>query len=73
MNITTTTKNGVDIVVVNSDDILITDTQSALDLLATVNYETGYDRADFIYESNKGRHVFFLSTVQQAVEKLSSI
>lgn len=26
---------------------------------------------DFIYESNKGKHVFFVSTTEQAVEKLA--
>lgn len=28
---------------------------------------------DFIYESNKGRDIFFVSTLEEAVEKLSSI
>lgn len=28
---------------------------------------------DFIYESNKGKHIFFLSTNRQAIEKLSIV
>lgn len=109
------------IALVSSDALLITDVQSALDLLATVNYETGCDRMilkkesvtedffhlstrlagevlqkfvnysmklaivgdyscymsqslrDFIYESNKGRDIFFVSTEDEAFEKLSGI
>lgn len=119
MNITTLEKNGVNIAVVRSGDVLITDVQSALDFMATVSYETGCDRIlvsksaisepffdlktrlagdilqkfinyrtkiaiigdfsgytsqslkDFIYESNKGKDIFFLSDEDQAVEKLS--
>lgn len=104
---------------IRSDDILITDAQSALDLMATVRYETGCDGIalpkssvtedffvlstgvageilqkfvnyhcklaiigdysgythkpllDFIYESNKGRHVFFVKTAEDAIQKLT--
>lgn len=34
-------KNNVEIAVINSDEKLITDVQSALDLIMTVKYETG--------------------------------
>ena len=44
MNIETRNANEVNIAVVSSEDILITDTQSALDLIMTVKYETGADR-----------------------------
>ncbi len=44
MNLTTVTKNGVDIASVFSDEILINDVQSALDFIATVRYEVGCDR-----------------------------
>lgn len=44
MNIDVINKNNVDIAIISSDDILINDVQSSLDLLATVNYETGCDR-----------------------------
>jgi hypothetical protein len=44
MNIDVIKENNVEIAVVNSKDILINDVQSSLDLLATVNYETGCDR-----------------------------
>lgn len=36
--------NGTDIAVVSSDEIVITDTQTALDLAMTVKYETGAAR-----------------------------
>lgn len=44
MKIITIKKNDVEIAVVESNEILITDIQSALDLMATVQYETGCDR-----------------------------
>lgn len=110
-------KNGV--AIIHSDDILITQAQSALDLMATVRYETECDRIMipkscvaedffvlstgiageilqkfvnyhcklaiigdfsgytskplrcFIYESNKGNHIFFVDTVEEAMEKLA--
>ena len=33
-------KNNTEVAVVNSDELLITDVQSALDLIMTVKYET---------------------------------
>ena len=119
MKITTIKENNVEIAVVSSSEILITDVQSALDFIATVNYEVGCHRIilnksaicedffnlrtrlageilqkfinyqvkiaivgdfsvytsnslkDFIYESNKGKDIFFLTTEKQAVDKLS--
>ena len=119
MNIIQLEENGVLIAQVESDEVLITDVQSALDLMATVRYETGADRMilpkaalderffvlssglagdilqkfvnyqlvvaivgnysgymskplrDFIYESNNGSHVFFVPTVEEAIQKLS--
>ncbi|HQC70140.1 MAG: DUF4180 domain-containing protein [Tissierellia bacterium] len=113
--------NNVRIAKINSNEILIEDGQSALDLLATVSYETDCDRIiidksaiaedffdlstklagevlqkcinfhfkvaiigdfsvyksnslkDFIYESNKGKDIFFLPDENQAVEKLSIV
>ncbi len=114
------TKNGVAIIKHGtSEELLITDTQSALDLMATVKYETGCDKIaisksavaedffvlstgiageilqkfvnyrvklaiigdfsrytskplrDFIYESNKGSHIFFVASMEEAVTKLS--
>lgn len=112
-------QNGALIAQVESDEVLISDVQSALDLMATVRYETGADRMilpkaalderffvlssglagdilqkfvnyqlvvaivgdysgytskplrDFIYESNNGSHVFFVSTADEAMDKLS--
>lgn len=112
-------ENGRDIAVVLSEEKIITDTQSALDLIMTVKSETGssniaidkkaiaedffilstgmageilqklvnyhvrvavwgdYSRytskplKDFIYESNRGKDVFFVSTRQEAVRRLA--
>src|SRR5690554_5524367 len=44
MELTTIKENDVEIAVVRSSKLLITDVQSALDLIATINYETGCDR-----------------------------
>ncbi|RCX21463.1 uncharacterized protein DUF4180 [Fontibacillus phaseoli] len=44
MNIRTIKENGIDIAFVDSHEELITDVQSALDLMATVRYEVGCDR-----------------------------
>ncbi|MCM3783507.1 DUF4180 domain-containing protein [Neobacillus mesonae] len=121
MQITTVKENGNEVALVRTEGVQIEDVQSALDLMATVKYETGCDRIvlnkgaitetffdlktrlageimqkfvtyqtalaivgdfsvydskslkDFIYESNKGRHIFFLETDQQAIDKLSRL
>lgn len=44
MNITAVKQNGAEIALVRSNEILITDVQSALDLMMTVNYEVGCNR-----------------------------
>ncbi len=120
MQVRTVTKNDVTIAVVESETPLILDTSSALDLLATVRYETDCDcmalfksavteeffrlssgvagdvlqkfinyqmklaiigdyshytskpLRDFIYESNKGRNIFFVGTEEEAIEKLAA-
>ena len=112
-------KNNTKVAVVSSDELLITDVQSALDLMMTVKYETGctdiavnkeavvndffvlstclageilqkfinygvrlaiygdfskYSSKplkDFIYESNKGKDIYFQPTVSLAVDKLA--
>ena len=121
MNLKQLERNGEIITQVETEETLITDVQSALDLMATVRYETGADRMilpkvalderffvlssglagdilqkfvnyqlkvaivgdhsgynskplrDFIYESNNGSHVFFVATVEEALEKLSRV
>ena len=121
MNLKQLERNGEIITQVETEETLITDVQSALDLMATVRYETGTDRMilpkialderffvlssglagdvlqkfvnyqlkiaivgdysgytskplrDFIYESNNGSHVFFVATVEEALEKLSRV
>ena len=112
-------KNNVSVAVIHSDEHLITDVQSALDLIMTVKYETGCTNIainkgaivddffilstcmageilqkfinygvkfaiygdfsqytskplrDFMYESNRGKDIFFQSSVSRAVDKLS--
>lgn len=44
MEIRTVRKNDKNIAVVTTDEVLIADVQSALDLLATVRYQTDCDR-----------------------------
>lgn len=44
MKINIVKENDTDIAVISSSEILIKDVQSALDLIATVNYETGCHR-----------------------------
>ncbi len=112
-------KNNTEAAVVSSDELLITDVQSALDLIMTVKYETGCTNIavnkeaivndffvlssclageilqkfinygvrfaiygdfskytskplkDFMYESNKGKDIYFQPTASLAVDKLS--
>lgn len=114
-------KNGKSCAVVRSDGLVITDTQSALDLLMSAKYDAGteniaidkrlvaddffvlstglagailqkiinyggriaiygdYSRytskplRDFMYESNKGRDVFFVCTEEEAVDRLAGV
>ncbi|KAB3531616.1 DUF4180 domain-containing protein [Alkaliphilus pronyensis] len=121
MKIKKITANGNEIAIVSSDEILISDVQSALDFMMSVNYETGSHSIvinkeaitpdffvlstrlageilqkfityqfkfaivgdfsgytskplkDFIYESNKGRDIFFLSSEEDAIEKLGRV
>lgn len=121
MKITTIKENNIEIAVINSSEILITDAQSALDFMITVMYETGCSYIvlnkeaideeffhlstklageilqkfinyhvkiaiigdfsvytskslkDFIYESNRGRDIFFLPDEKQAIKKLSMV
>lgn len=112
-------RNNIEIAVVSSDGLLITDAQSALDLIMTIKYETGCTNIainkgaivndfyvlssclageilqkfinygvrfaiygdfsnytskplkDFMYESNRGKDIYFQPTVSLAVDKLS--
>ncbi|TGK81345.1 DUF4180 domain-containing protein [Leptospira noumeaensis] len=121
MDIRKTNKNNIDIAVVDSEDTLITDGSTALDLFATLQYDSGCDRfvlkqshfareffdlktglagevlqkivnyrmklaivgdfsiysskslSDFIYEINSGRDVFFLTTEEEAINRLTNI
>ena len=120
MNIKTIESNGTTVAVICEQTPVLTDVSSALDLLATVRYETGCDRIalpkesvsedffvlstrlageilqkfinyqakfavfgdfsgytskalhDFIYESNQGKDVFFVSTEEEAVQRLAA-
>ncbi len=121
MNIEHLKTDEMDIAVVSSEDVVIVDTQSALDLAMTVKYETGASRIvidknmvcgdffilstgiageilqkfmnyhvkmavygdysqytskplkDFIYESNQGKDFFFVSSKEDAIQKLTEI
>ncbi len=118
MNFKKIEKNNIICAVVESDDVVITDAQSALDLLMSAKYDVGTKNIvidkklvtedffilsrglageilqkyvnyggriavcgdyshytskplkDFIYESNKGKDVFFVATEDEAVEML---
>ena len=115
-----TEQNGRKIAVVTSAEPVLVSVQAALDLMATIQYETGCERIaieksavaedffilstrlagnvlqkfvnyhvkiaifgdflgytskplkDFIYESNAGKDVFFVSSEAEAVEKLAN-
>lgn len=112
-------RNGIVCAVVNSDELVITDAQTALDVLMSAKYDIGTKNIvidkklivedffilskglageilqkyvnyggriaiygdyshytskplkDFIYESNKGKDVFFVATQDEAVEMLT--
>lgn len=116
-------QNGVKIAFVQNDEaeILISNVQSALDLMADVRYETDCDRIairksavqegffilstgiageilqkfvtyrvklaiigdysgyaskplrDFMYESNNGSHIFFVTAEEEAIQKLAGV
>ena len=119
MQLTKIEKNGIACAVVNSNEIVITDAQSALDVIMSAKYDIGTKNIvvdkklitedffilskglageilqkyvnyggriaiygdyshytskplkDFIYESNKGKDVFFVTTRDEAVEMLT--
>lgn len=61
MNIESIKEKGTDIAVVSSEEKLIVDTQSALDFIMTVKYETGAERI-VIDKKNISDDFFILST-----------
>ena len=61
LKIQTINENDQIIAVVKDKELLITDAQSALDLMATVRYETGGDRMA-LYKENIADAFFVLST-----------
>lgn len=121
MNVKKIIVNGNEIAIVNSDEVCISDVQSALDFMMSVNYETGSHSIvinkdaiikdffvlstgvageilqkfinycfklaivgdfsgytskplkDFIYESNNGRDIFFVSSEEEAVDRLGRV
>lgn len=120
MNMEKVSRNGRTVAVISGPEKVITDVQSALDLIMTAKYEAGTNLLavdketvaedffilsrglagevlqkfinyqakiaifgdfsgytskplkDFIYESNKGKDVFFPATAQEAVDRLTS-
>ena len=119
MTITKIEKNGIICAIISGDDTVITDAQSALDVLMTAKYDIGTKNIaiskklvaedffilssglageilqkyinyggriaiygdyshytskplhDFIYESNKGKDVFFVGTQEEAIDRLT--
>ncbi|MBP1562437.1 MAG: DUF4180 domain-containing protein [Oscillospiraceae bacterium] len=119
MELTRIEKNGVICAVVNSNELVITNTQTALDLLMSAKYDLGTKNIiidkkmilddffilskgiageilqkyinyggriaiygdyshytskplkDFIYESNKGKDIFFVATQDEAIDMLT--
>lgn len=61
MNIKTITENKINIAIISSNEKLITDAQSALDLIMTVEYETKSNRI-IISKNNICEDFFVLST-----------
>lgn len=61
MNIKTITENKINIAVISSNEKLITDAQSALDLIMTVEYKTKSNRI-IINKNNICEDFFILST-----------
>ncbi len=119
MKVTKIEKNGIICALIDSDNLVIMDTQSALDVLMTAKYDVGTENIiidkkliiedffilskglageilqkyvnyggriaifgdyshytskplkDFMYESNKGKDVFFVATKEEAVNMLT--
>ena len=61
MEIRTVEKNGIKIAVITADEKLLVDMQSALDLMATVQYETDSNRFA-VYKETVAEEFFILST-----------
>ncbi len=118
MEISVVEKNNIKIVVINSNQLVIKDVNSTLDLIATIIYDYDSNRIiinkeaviedffilssklagellqkfvnyqiklaiigsfdhytskplkDFIYECNKGNHIYFLNNIEDAIKKL---
>lgn len=60
MNIEKKIYNGEIVASVTGADVIIKDTNSALDLIK-----------DFIYEANCGKDFFFVSSLEEALERLT--
>ncbi len=62
MDIKKITANGNEIAIVNSDEVCISDVQSALDFMMSVNYETGSHSIILNKEDSLTPDFFVLST-----------
>lgn len=73
------TKIVKDIAIINSDEMIIKDVQSAIDFIMTIKYETNCSKIalnknaiiDFIYESNNEKDIFFVANEDEAIKMLS--
>ena len=68
MKIDTVTKNGIPIAVISGEEVLIQDVSTALDLMATVKYETGASR--FVVPKETITEDFFCLSTRLAGEIL---
>ena len=68
MNIEKITENNINVAVVSADDTIITDVDSALDLIMTVKYETGAER--IAIDKNVVTEDFFILSTRLAGEIL---
>ncbi|MCR2048804.1 DUF4180 domain-containing protein [Acetatifactor muris] len=68
MNIEHLKDNGIDIAVISGDEMVIVDTQSALDLAMTVKYETGAER--IVIDKDAVCEEFFILSTGMAGEIL---
>lgn len=70
MNIEHLKDSRTDIAVVSGDEIVVTDTQSALDMAMTVKYETGATK--IVIDKNMiCEDFFFVSSKEEAIKKLT--
>lgn len=71
MNIKITTKNNKPIAIISSKEPVLTDVQLAI--VGDFTMYTSKPLKDFMYESNCGKDFFFVSSEDEAVERLAFV